>query len=69
MVTRVPRGWGSAEVAIVESFLRRAGDLEPVRAEAMARKLLGAIDRDDPAFLAGVDPTLAPAERLRRAVV
>lgn len=65
---RVPRGWGGREVAVVESFLRRAGGLEPERAERMARQLLALIERDDPDLLAGVPPGTGPIESLRLAV-
>jgi len=51
---RVPRSWGAREVAVLESFLLRASDLEPARAEALARELLAVIERDDPTFFDGV---------------
>jgi uncharacterized RDD family membrane protein YckC len=64
---RLPRGFGAAEAAVLEGLLRRAADLEPARAEAMARRLIQRIERDDPDYLAGSDASLAPIERLRRA--
>jgi uncharacterized RDD family membrane protein YckC len=68
VVHRVPRGWSPGEVALLESFIRRHGDLETARAEQMARSLLAAIARDDSALLEGVPEHEAPLERLRRAV-
>lgn len=65
---RIPRGWGGREVALLESFLRRASDLEPERAQRMARQLLGCIERDDPSLLAGVERDPDPIEALRRAL-
>ena len=55
VVRRVPRGWSGESVALLEGFLRRIADLEPERAQGMARRLLAAIERDDPAMLAGVE--------------
>jgi uncharacterized RDD family membrane protein YckC len=63
---RVPRGWSGREVAVAESFLRRAGDLEPQRARPMARRLLELIERDDPSLMAGIEPDRDPVETLRR---
>jgi uncharacterized RDD family membrane protein YckC len=67
-VGRVPRGWSARDVAVVESFFRRAAELELARADSLARKLLAAVERDDPALLAGVEG-LEPVERLRRALL
>jgi uncharacterized RDD family membrane protein YckC len=53
LVLRIPQGWQSGDVALVESLLRRARDLEPARAEAMARRILSRIEREQPAFLNG----------------
>jgi uncharacterized RDD family membrane protein YckC len=63
---RVPRGWSGREVAVAESFLRRAAELEPQRARPMARRLLELIERDDPSLLSGVVPDRDPIETLRR---
>ncbi len=68
VLRRVPQGWGAREVTVAESFLRRLPDLEPDRAEAMARQLLALIERDDPAFLAGVPEGLGSVATLRRAL-
>lgn len=62
----VPRGWSGREVAVAESFLRRAGDLEPHRARPMARRLLELIERDDPTLMSGIAPDRDPVETLRR---
>ena len=67
VLARVPRGWGAREVALVESFFRRASELEPARAEALARSLLASVERDDPALLAGL-PLDEPVATLRRAL-
>jgi uncharacterized RDD family membrane protein YckC len=66
-VGRVPRGWSPRDVALVESFFRRAAELETSRADGLARKLLAAVERDDPALLAGVQAA-EPIERLRQAL-
>lgn len=63
---RVPRGWSGREVAIAESFLRRAQELEPHRAGPMARRLLELIERDDPTLMSGIEPDRDPVETLRR---
>jgi uncharacterized RDD family membrane protein YckC len=68
VIHRVPRGWSGSEVALLESFFRRQHDLESGRADALARTLLLAIERDDPRLLAEVSPDASPIERLRRAV-
>lgn len=67
VLARVPRGWGAREVALVESFLRRAPELEAPRAEALARSLLASVERDDPALLEGLRAG-DPVETLRRAL-
>jgi uncharacterized RDD family membrane protein YckC len=64
---RVPRSWNAEDVALVESLLRRASDLEPARAEAMARQVLERLSRDDPAFLEGERAGEEPLTALRRA--
>lgn len=65
---RIPSGWGAREVSVVESLLRRADDLEPARAHALARDLVALIERDDPALLAGSPADADPLLRLRHAV-
>ena len=67
VIHRVPRGWSGTEVALLESFFRRQHDLETGRADALARTLLLAIERDDPHLLREVPPEAPPIERLRRA--
>jgi uncharacterized RDD family membrane protein YckC len=66
LLKRIPRGWGGREVAVAESFLRRIPDLEPERAERMARQLLSLIERDDPELLAGLPTGMDPIWTLRR---
>jgi uncharacterized RDD family membrane protein YckC len=68
VIHRVPRGWTGSEVALLESFFRRQHDLETGRADALARTLLLAIERDDPRLLEAVSPDAPPIERLRLAV-
>jgi uncharacterized RDD family membrane protein YckC len=68
VLARVPRSWGGPEVALLETFLARAPDLEPHRSEALARRFLDWIARDDPEILAGAAPEVDPLSRLRRAV-
>ena len=68
VVHRFPAGWGGKEVAVLESFLRRAPELEPARAESMARHLLACIERDDRSLLDGIPPGLDTVETLKRAV-
>ena len=68
VLRRMPRGWSGQNVALLEDFLRRSPDLEGWRAEQIARRLLAAIERDDPEMLAGIPPGPEAVERLRRAV-
>lgn len=55
---RVPTSWNSRDVAVVESFLRRARRMEPFRARDLAERLLDWMKRREPSFLAqhGLDP-------------
>lgn len=68
LLHRIPAGWGAREVAVLESFLRRAAELEPERSQRLARDLLYCIEHDDPALLAGVARGPDPLDDLRRAV-
>ncbi len=67
---RIPAGWGAKEVALAESFFRRAGDMAEVRRRRLAGRLLAWVERDAPELLppgasaAGGDPEPA----LRRAL-
>jgi len=65
---KFPAGWGAREVAVLESFLRRAPELEPERSQRLAASLLYCIERDDPALLAGLARSRDPVDDLRRAV-
>ncbi len=59
---RHPAGWGAKEVALMESFLRRAEVLDSERAQTLAARLLGWIEASDPAFWAEVEPSLVDSE-------
>jgi len=64
IVRRVPRGWTPPQIAVLESFLQRRDELQPEKAEQIARSLLAAITRDDPEFLPADDTFSDPVERL-----
>ena len=68
VLRRTPAGWSGDDVALLEGFLQRSRDLEPHRARQLARRLLAAIERDDPALLVGIERGRDPVETLRRAV-
>jgi uncharacterized RDD family membrane protein YckC len=71
LLGRVPPGWAAREVAVVESFLARAGELhDTTTRDEMARRLLARVERDAPELLAGLDrPAMAdPVGALRRAL-
>jgi uncharacterized RDD family membrane protein YckC len=67
LLRRLPRGWGPREAAVLEAFLRRAPGLEPSRRDALARKLVAAIDQADRDYLASSPTDWEPAARLRHA--
>jgi uncharacterized RDD family membrane protein YckC len=68
LLRRVPAGWQAADVALVESLLRRSRDLEPARADEMAYRVLERLEREQPAFLEGARrPGDGPLTILRRA--
>jgi uncharacterized RDD family membrane protein YckC len=68
LLRRVPAGWQAADVALVESLLRRSRDLEPARADEMAYRVLDRLEREQPAFLEGARrPGDGPMTILRRA--
>lgn len=52
---RLPEGWGSRQVAIVESYLRRAEHLEPHRSRELADRLLALLRRDAPDLMKGLE--------------
>jgi uncharacterized RDD family membrane protein YckC len=54
LLRRIPKGWQAEDVALVESLLRRAGDLEGPRADAMASRVIERLEREEPSFLGGV---------------
>jgi uncharacterized RDD family membrane protein YckC len=59
---RHPSGWGAREVAVVESFLRRAELMDGAGAQSLADRLLRWIETSEPAFWAGVEPGLIESE-------
>jgi uncharacterized RDD family membrane protein YckC len=63
-----PQGWSTQEAALLETFLRRAADLEGWRADRLAAQFLQVIERDDPALFARIDHQQGPVEALRQAV-
>lgn len=67
LLRRIPKGWQAAEVALVESLLRRAADLEPSRADQMAYRVIERLEREEPGFLEGARAGDGPLQTLRRA--
>ncbi len=67
LLRRIPRGWQAGDIALVESLLRRAEDLETPRADAMASRILARLEREEPSFLEGARGGTNPMETLRRA--
>lgn len=65
---RTPRGWSAEEAALLESFLRRASELEAGRAERLAGQLLDCIEHDDPELSSRIDRGAAPIDVLRSVV-
>jgi uncharacterized RDD family membrane protein YckC len=65
---RVPPGWGPRELAAVETFLARAGSLEPSLRREMAERVRERIRRDAPEMLAGADDRADPVEAIRQAL-
>jgi uncharacterized RDD family membrane protein YckC len=53
LLRKIPIGWQAEDVALVESLLRRAGDLEGSRADAMAYRVIERLEREEPSFLDG----------------
>jgi uncharacterized RDD family membrane protein YckC len=66
-LARVPQGWGAAEVALFEAFLRREIEMDRGRARLCASQLVSAIRRDDPGYLEGLANAGDPVALLRRA--
>jgi uncharacterized RDD family membrane protein YckC len=66
-LSRVPKGWGSREVTLVESFLTRCPTLEPAQRLRLAERIIAWIERDDPQFLEGVFSHQDPSETVREA--
>lgn len=68
-LARIPPGWGPREVALVESFFARCGELEPDQARFLARRLVAWVERDAPELLAGTDPEGDPVGALEAALL
>ncbi len=54
LLRRIPKGWQAEDVALVESLLRRARELEGPRADAMAYRIIERLQREEPAMLEGL---------------
>ncbi len=68
----VPAQWSARQVALVESYLRRADELEASQRDAIGRRLVAMVQRDAPHLLDGETATAmeyAPAAVLRRALI
>ena len=66
---RVPALWGSRELALVESFLSRAGSLEDTAAVfEMSGRILAGLRRDAPELLAGIETRSDPIGAIRQAL-
>lgn len=65
---RIPAAWGTREVAVVESYLRRAPGLDPDRSRYLAGRLLQLLARDAPDFAAEVGTYNDAELALRRAL-
>ena len=63
VVARLPPHWGAAETQLVESYLRRARELEPAARFALGRRIERWIDDRAPGFLPGA-PGPDPLPRL-----
>lgn len=62
---RHPSGWGAREVAVMESFLRRAELMETEAAQDLADRLLRWIEVSEPDFWAEAEPSMIDsADRL-----
>lgn len=65
---RVPPSWGAREVALAESYLRRAPELAPEVVSRVGSRILALVERDAPQWLAGVPAEADPAWALRHAL-
>lgn len=63
VVARLPPHWSAAETQLVESYLRRARELEPAARFALGRRIESWIDERAPGFLPGA-PGPDPLPRL-----
>ena len=55
-------------MGLLETFLRRAADMEAWRSERLARQLLLCIEHDDADLGSRIDRALAPVDALRQLV-
>lgn len=68
-IGRVPPGWGTRELALVEAFLARERGMEDLgRTWEMARSILARVQRDAPELVAGIPLDGDPVVALRRAL-
>ncbi len=65
VLRRPPASWGAHEIAVVESFLARAEEMEAPRAARLAAQLVSWIEREEPGFAADAAGTQDPVARLR----
>jgi uncharacterized RDD family membrane protein YckC len=65
---RVPKDWTAQQIEVLESFLERAGELEPDKARRLGESLVAAIERDDPTFLPADTRGWPAVSRLRAAI-
>lgn len=65
---RIPGGWGAREVTVVESYLRRARDMDELQARNLGRRLLALVERDAPELVAAVEDRGDPVKALRQAL-
>lgn len=62
VLRRPPPSWGAREIAVVESFLTRAEEIEPPRAARLAEALLAWIEREEPGLFAEAQGAAEAAE-------
>lgn len=63
---RLPGDWGARQIAVVESFLRRAEHLESERAQSLAEQLLRWIEREQPGFVPELEQLADPSAQVDR---
>lgn len=66
---RIPAGWDARRVALAESLLRRAAGMAPEHRDALARRFLELVEKEDPELLDGApSPGEDPLRTLRYAL-